>query len=153
MRPGDPSHAQVNAWGDRTGHGEERAALPMLLALRPGQPDAGAIAAGHGASLIGAFTARMTRRGVRVVGGLATGFDDVPLAGDAVTAIAGIYTGNGGRFLTLPNHSRYPRAYFFDGPEHLREPYQIAHTRLLAAALAALLRADTPRDMARPRME
>lgn len=143
----------VNAWGDRVGHTADQAALPMLRALRIRQPDAGSIATGHGAALIAGFTRRMAARGVRVIGGLSTGFDDAPLAEDAVAAIAAVYTASGADFLSLPNRSRYPRDCFFDGPEHLSEPHQIAHSRLLAAALARLLHAHPAGDTVSVPME
>jgi len=140
----DPRAAgTMNGWGDRTGHTPDRAALAELLAMRVVPPDAAAIRAGYGAELIAAFSRRLAARGVRVVGGLSAGFVDTAPDQDAVIAIATIYTGNGGTFLALPNQSRYPRQEFFDAPEHLAEPGQIAHSRLLSGALAPLLRRES----------
>jgi len=136
----DPRAAEAtNEWGDRTGHTPDRAALAELAAMRVVPPDAAAIRAGYGAELIADFTRRMAARGVRVIGGLSVGFADAVPDPDAISAIAAVYTGNGGMFLALPNQSRYPRPEFFDGPEHLAEPGQIAHSRLLSGALAPLL--------------
>jgi len=132
---------ETNAWGDHIGHDAARATLnaAALRAMTPQPPDAKEIRAGHGAALIAAFTRRMQARGVRVIGGLSTGFLDAPLSLAAIAAIAAVYTDNGGFFLALPNLSRYPRADFFDSPEHLSEPYQIAHARAVALALAPLI--------------
>jgi len=147
----------VNEWGDRIGHRETDAATGVLAGLHVRQPRAAEIAEGHGATLIGQFTRRMGARGVRVIGGLSTGFADTPLDEAAVAAIAAVYEANGGVFLVLDNASRYPRAAFFDGPEHLSEPYQIAHSRMLAAVLARGMGATAgphvARGMARANME
>jgi len=72
---------------------------------------------------------------VRVVGGLPTGFDDVPMPDATMDAIRAVYVDNGGEFLVLPNLSRYPRVAFFDTPEHLNETWQVVHSRLLAEQL------------------
>jgi hypothetical protein len=147
----------TNEWGDRVGHAEADAATEVLRGLSVRQPEAEAITGGHGSWLIGAFTRLMTARGVRVVGGLSTGFADAPLDGAAVAAIAAVYEANGGVFVALDNFSRYPRAAFFDGREHLSEPFQIAHSRMLAVALAHALGRPmghrVARDIARERME
>lgn len=138
----DPRAGQTNAWGDRVGHAAPHATpgAPALLAgLVVRHPAAVSIRDGHGAALIAGFTRRATARGVRVIGGLSTGFADTPLPEPALAAIAAVYLDNGGGFLALPNRSRYPRADFFDGPEHLTEPAQIAHSRALAVALRPLL--------------
>ena len=142
LRFADPrADAATNQWGDRIGHTAERAALPALRAMTPIIPNARAIRDGHGTALIAAFTRAMGARGVLVIGGLSVGFDDAVLPDAVIDAIAAIYRTNGGHFLTLPNHSRYPRENFFDGPEHLHEAAQIAHSALLAAALAPMLKA------------
>ena len=72
------------------------------------------------------------------IGGLPTGFDGTPLPEETLAAIEALYQGAGGQFLLLANRSRYPRSAFFDTPEHLNEPAQIVHSRLLAQALAAV---------------
>jgi hypothetical protein len=136
-----PDGGGTNAWGDHVGHDAARAAsnAAALAAMTVPRPDAVHMRDGHGAALIAAFTRRMTARGVTVIGGLSVGFDDAPLSDAAIAAMATVYTGNGGAFLALDNRSRYPRAWFFDGPEHLSEPYQILHARKVAAALAERL--------------
>jgi hypothetical protein len=91
---------------------------------------------------------------VQVIGGLPTGFDDVPMP--ELDAITSVYTENGGSFLVLPNFSRYPRSAFFDTAEHLNEAWQVAHSRLLAerlqlrrATIAATRLADPADPLAR----
>jgi hypothetical protein len=76
---------------------------------------------------------------VQVIGGLPTEVDTIPLPEATRVAIASVYLAPGGEFLTLANHSRYPIADFFNTPLHLNEACQIAHSILLASALAPLL--------------
>ncbi len=135
-----------NAWGDHVGHTAARAAASreILAAARPFLPTAAQIAAGDGTAEIARFVARMSARGVTLIGGLSTGFADLKLPDETMRAIAAVYTAHGGQFIALPNRSRYPRADFFDTPEHLNETSQIAHSRLIAAALAVLL--DRPAE-------
>ena len=54
-------------------------------------------------------------------------------------AIEAVYLAHGGEFLVLANRSRYPARDFFDTPLHLNEACQIAHSIMLARALAPLL--------------
>jgi hypothetical protein len=103
---------------------------------------------GYGTVLIAGFVRRMAARGVRVIGGLPTGFADLALPPATIAAIRAVYLDNGGMFLELPNRSRYPRIDFFDTPEHLNEPCQIRHSQAVAAALAAML--DRPLRMVAP---
>jgi hypothetical protein len=56
-----------------------------------------------------------------------------------LAAIEAVYLRHGGEFLLLANHSRYPSTAFFDTPLHLNEPCQIAHSIMLARALAPML--------------
>jgi hypothetical protein len=79
-------------------------------------------------------------RGVVVVGGLPTMVDEVHLPDDAIAFLRNLYAKRGQCFLVLPNESRYPRSYFYDGLFHLRESHQIAHSELLAPYLADVLR-------------
>ena len=130
-----------NAWGDHTGH-TAALAVPyqkMLAAFHPWQASPEQIETGYGTLEIARFVARLSARGVTVIGGLSTGFADLPEPDDLLAAIAAVYTGNGGQFLLLANHSRYPRMDFFDSAEHLNETAQLAHSRLVALGLAKLL--------------
>jgi hypothetical protein len=132
---------EVNAWGDHVGHTLALAAgnRDVLARAVPAHATAADVTGGYGARLIADFVRAMRARGVTVVGGLPTGFADSPPDAATVAAIRALYEGAGAMFLALPNRSRYPRAAFFDTPDHLAEPCQIAHSRQVARALAALL--------------
>jgi hypothetical protein len=130
----------MNVWGDHVGHTPAlgTATAAVLARAIPAQASAAAIRTGDGSVVITRFVAWAGAHGVTAIGGLPTGFDDTPLPEETLTAIEAVYQGAGGRFLLLANRSRYPRSAFFDTPEHLNEPAQIAHSRLLAQALAAV---------------
>jgi hypothetical protein len=130
---------RFDARGDAVGHGPERAARAALAAMQVVLPTPERLRAGHGARLIGAFTRRMTARGVRVIGGPAVGFDDLPLDAARLEAMADAFRAHGGAFVLPEGAGRYPRAWFFDGPEHLAEPGQRLHSARVADALAPLL--------------
>jgi hypothetical protein len=89
--------------------------------------------------LIAEFVRWGAAHGVRVVGGLPTEFDDVALPAEAVAAVRAVYEANGGAFVVLPNLSRYPRAAFFDSPDHLNETWQIVHSEQVAHVLAPVV--------------
>ncbi len=74
---------------------------------------------------------------MRAIGGLPTEFADRPMPPTTLAAIRTIYRTNGAAFLELANRSRYPRTAFFDTPDHLSEPWQIAHSVAVAEALRA----------------
>ena len=135
------SGAETNAFGDHIGHTREKAAANagVLAAIVPVHQTAAAISAGDGAAMIARFVRDATARGVRVIGGLPTGFADSPPPPAAVAAIRSIYESNRGTFAALPNVSRYPRSDFYDSPEHLNEEAQIAHSVAIAALLAERL--------------
>ena len=133
--------ATSNAWGDHIGHTvaaaeEYRGSLATIHAYSATPVQ---ISAGDGTAEIAGFVTRMSNRGVVVIGGLPTGFDDLPQSDALVAAIGAVYTERGGRFLALPNRSRYPRADFFDSPDHLNETWQQAHSVGVAKALAEML--------------
>ncbi len=159
--PRAAAYGGSNAWGDHVGHtaargGTSPAVLAAMLAPRA---SAAAIRNGYGASLIGGFVAWAKAHGVRVIGGLPTRLDLSPPPQMAqpvalrpatsqpgasppqtrLRAIEAVYLRHGGDFLVLPNRSHYPPAAFFDTPLHLNEASQIAHSILLARALAPLL--------------
>ena len=140
----DPREALTgasNAWGDHVGHTAALGAASrgILAISRPYQVTAAQIAAGDGAAEIARFVERQSARGVVVIGGLPTGFADLPPSDEGLAAIQAVYTGHGGRFLALANRSRYPRTDFFDTPEHLNETAQQAHSVAIATALTELL--------------
>ena len=136
----DPRSAATggtNIWGDHFGHTATLAAhnLTALLAIAPYHPNGRQIDAGYGSILIAEFIRWAGWHDVQVIGGLPTGFLDSPISDTALVAIRTIYRDNGAAFLELPNHSRYPRAAFFDTQDHLNEDAQIAHSVLIAEAL------------------
>ena len=150
-----------NAWGDHVGHTAARGAESqgVLRAMLGPATSAASIRNGYGASLIADFVAWGSAHGVRMIGGLPTELDgvarpDLPgLASSArassspassspvarLAAIEAVYLQHGGAFLLLANHSRYPSGAFFDTPLHLNEACQIAHSIMLARALAPML--------------
>jgi hypothetical protein len=140
----DPRAAVVgsyNAMGDHVGH---TAALGLvsrgaLLAASPPHPSGPEIEQGYGTSQVRGFLRWAAAHGVRVVGGLPTGFADSPVSDTGLAAIRVIYSAQPASFLELPNHSRYPREVFFDTPDHLAEPAQIRHSIAVGEALRRLL--------------
>ncbi len=138
----DPRSAATggtNVWGDHFGHTAALAALNLstLQAIAPYHPTGGQISLGYGTMLVGDFIRWAGDQGVLVVGGLPTGFADSPISDASLAAIRAIYRENGAGFLELANHSRYPRAAFFDTQDHLNEGAQIGHSMLVAEALIA----------------
>jgi len=133
--------ATTNRWGDHVGHGRSDAAGSPAFAIGggSGEPTAADIRAGYGTSLIVAFVTWARARGVAVIGGVPAALDAVPLPADSIAAIRATYEQLGGRFLELPGAARYPRAAFYDSPDHLIEACQIAHSIRVASALGPLL--------------
>ena len=140
----------ANAWGDHVGHTAAlgSANATILATARPEHLTARAIEAGDGTRMVRAFLIWANANGVRVIGGLSTGFSDTPLPDGALTAIRTLYEGADTMFLRLPNNSRYPRSAFFDTPDHLHEVAQIEHSTAVAHALGALLARSTGTDLA-----
>ena len=79
------------------------------------------------------------KRGVMVVGGLPTTFEDVFIPKGALKAISRIYINGGQYFLILGNKSLYPRSAFYDTAYHLSEEFQIRHSHLVALGLSPFL--------------
>ena len=146
----DPRAAVIggyDAWGDHVGHTAALASLnrSALAAITPEHPAAAQIRAGYGAVLVTDFIRWAALHGIRVIGGLPTGFADSPIDSDSLAAIRTIYHRSGAEFLELPNHSRYPRSDFFDTQDHLNEPAQIRHSVAIADAMVQLTdRKPTP---------
>jgi hypothetical protein len=80
-------------------------------------------------------------RGVIVVGGLPTTFNDVALTDGVLDAITTVFMSNGQCFIVLPNRSLYPRDKFYDTAYHLSQDSQIEHSRALAPSLKAIAQA------------
>ncbi len=137
----DPRAATVgemNVWGDHVGHTEAlaEASRGVLAEATPQHVDAAAIRDGYGTRLILGFREWARAHGVRVTGGLPTEFADSPMPDATLATIRELYRGHGAGFLELPNRSRYPRAAFFDTPDHLNETWQVVHSMAVARALA-----------------
>ena len=131
----------MNAYGDHIGHtvAQAEANVARLAAMWPWHETGAAIAAGDGTAIVRTFIRWAGSHGVRVVGGLPAELADSPIPADATAAIRAIFTEGGARFIDLADRARYPRSAFFDTPDHLNEPAQIAHSRAIAAELAVIL--------------
>ena len=142
----------TNAWGDHVGHTEQLAASNQatLAAATPQHASAELVSAGYGSALIADFVRWATAHGVHVIGGLPTQFADAPMSYATIEAIRTIFIANGGIFLELPNLSRYPRAAFFDSPDHLNETWQVRHSQLLGAQLQLLREPNSAVRQAHP---
>jgi hypothetical protein len=137
----DPREAvtgSYNARGDHVGHTSRLGSIsqPVLATVTPFHPAAEQIRDGYGASLVRDFVLWANRQGVRVIGGLPTGFDTSPIGDDSLAAIRAVYRDAG--FLELPGRSRYPRSAFFDTADHLNEEAQIRHSVAIGEALAPI---------------
>lgn len=135
---------EMNPWGDQVGHTRERAqaSAALLAQAHPTHLPSQAIDAGEGSAEVRRFVAWAAASGVTVLGGFATGFDDIPIPVETAEAIRRIYRVEGTRtgFLDLPNQARYPRPWFFDTPDHLHEDAQRLHSRLVAEAMIGWVR-------------
>ncbi len=131
----------TNAWGDHVGHtqamGETNAA--RLATIVPWHETAASIASGDGTAMVRDFLRWAASHDVQVVGGLPAGFAEWPMPNATASAIGDVFTREGARFIDLGDRARYPRSAFFDTPDHLNEVAQIAHSRIVAAALAVVL--------------
>jgi hypothetical protein len=76
---------------------------------------------------------------VRVIGGLPADFAESPMPEATRAAIIGVFATAGARFIELGERAHYPRAAFFDTPDHLNEATQVAHSRVMAEGLVAIL--------------
>ncbi|MGD0104077.1 MAG: hypothetical protein ABSC06_08580 [Rhodopila sp.] len=139
--PRGAANGGFNGWGDHVGHTAALAALNQstLAEIVPVHPTAAEIRSGYGTVLVTDFLRWTGQHGVRAIGGLPTGFIDSPISDDSLAAIRSIYLGERASFLELPNHSRYPRAAFFDTQDHLNEAAQITHSVAIAGALLPLM--------------
>jgi hypothetical protein len=139
----DPREAvtgSTNTQGDHIGHTAALGAAnqAVLAASVPHHPTADQIRAGYGTSLVAEFLRWANDHGVRVIGGLPTGFTDSPIDPDSLAAIRAIYHDQQAGFLELSNQSRYPRNAFFDTADHLSEAAQIRHSVAVARALVRM---------------
>lgn len=124
--------------GDESGHTRERAQeYRAALNAKEAKPwnDEAVDLGSYKANLLAEILRRAANKGVIVIGGLPTSFNDYPIPERWVERIGAFYAQYGHAFVALENKSQYPRSYFYDSPAHLSEPYQIAHTRALAGLL------------------
>lgn len=137
--PRGPALAATNPWGDHVGATEALGQVNAahLATMTPYHETAATIAAGDGTAMVRDFVIWAEAHRVTVVGGLPAGFADSPIPEATRAAIRSVFVDAGGRFIDLGD--RYPRSAFFDTPDHLNEPAQIAHSRAVAAALAVTL--------------
>jgi len=63
-----------------------------------------------------------------------------PIREALVETLRAFYARHGAAFIVLPNRSQYPRRLFFDTMMHLRQGGQMAHSELVADALAPFVR-------------
>ncbi|MDE8347627.1 MAG: hypothetical protein POH28_15855 [Acidocella sp.] len=147
INPAQMLEVEYNTQGDRVDNGGPPDAA-LLSGPARAVPAVGAITHGYGTRLIRRFVVAMRARGVVVIGGLPTDFNTVALPSPVLAAVRAVY--RGGPFLLLPNESRYPPADFFNSEDHLRRPYQLAHSVLVARGLGALLGRAVLPDAATP---
>lgn len=139
--PRDAAQGSVNADGDHVGHTEALAAAnaARLAVMEPYHETAEAIAEGDGTAIVRDFIRWSVAHGVRIAGGLPADFADSPIPPATRAAIRAVFVSGGARFIDLAERNRYPRSAFFDTPDHLNEPAQIAHSRAIAAELAIIV--------------
>ncbi len=130
--------AQFDRQGDRIGTSLLTADPKFLALLHRPEPSSTAIRDGYDRRVIARFVRAEHAAGVLMIGGLPTYFDTVPLSSADIAAVTATYTRNGGLFLITPNHSRYPRADFYDSEDHLAQPCQYLQSITVARGLARL---------------
>ncbi|MGL4541147.1 MAG: hypothetical protein ACRCUI_01390, partial [Polymorphobacter sp.] len=135
--------ATLNAQGDETGHDAAKAAAfrTATMALPQQTVDAGAYADRAYWGDLRRELARLQARGVILVGGYPTTFDDSIVPANVAPFLTRLYADAGGCFIALPNRSLYPRDHFYDTAYHLTEAWQRAHSQALAPQLAAIFKA------------
>jgi hypothetical protein len=125
--------------GDEKGHDSEKAReyVAFMREVEWHFPSAKSLSRPtYAKGIISGFIHDLQRRGVTVIGGLPTVFDDKPAGDDVVQALQDFYRIEcGAGFLALSNRSQYPRADFYDTPYHLQESGQKRHSELLAKEL------------------
>ncbi len=133
------SASDLNEYGDMVGHDAKAAAAykTYLANIRWRVPNNQISDTTR--ALVGNFIKEMTDRGVVVVGGLQTTFDDKPVPDAIIEPWRQLFVDNGAAFIMLPNKSQYPRADFFDTTAHLQQDYQVLHSEALAPLLKPLL--------------
>jgi hypothetical protein len=80
------------------------------------------------------------QKGIKVVGGLPTTFNDQPIPENLITSMRRFYLDEGHDFLLLSNNSQYPRHFFYDTAYHLNERNQKLHSIKIGEHISLLLR-------------
>jgi len=124
----------MNENGDETGHNDEKARdyvefIKTLPKLEIRSADLGEET--YGFLLIEKVLRFAREKGILVIGSNPTTFDDSGIPFEVLDRIEKLYVRNGHNFVSLQNKSLYPRAYFFDTRYHLREQFQIEHSKEL----------------------
>ena len=85
-----------------------RSMQSTLAAMTPYHPTGAQISSGYGSVLVVTFLRWAEAHGVRVIGGLPTGFINSPLGNDELIAIRAVFRDQGADFLETPEGGRYP---------------------------------------------
>ena len=96
----------------------------------------------YGANLIYDFMNRAKEKGIIVVGGLPTTFNDKPIPNELIIKMVDFYKGNNHDFILLDNKSQYPREYFYNTSYHLSEEYQIIHSKEISQYLQNIINSN-----------
>jgi hypothetical protein len=128
--------------GDETGATKQQSEqyLSFIQSLPPPTVGLDAYEDPAFAAAVGPVIDAALAKGIVVVGGLPTTFNDADVPESVINWLRAYYERRGACFLLLPNHSQYPRSAFYDTDSHLQEPAQIAHSELLGPRLAAIAR-------------
>lgn len=135
----------LDQFGDGIGHTAERGRLyrKVIQAWRWSAPNLQTINSAAARRDVAEFLQWACRRDILVIGGLPTTFDDALISSDVIDSLRELYTGNGQDFLVLQNRSQYGRSEFYDSQFHLNREAQLAHSKLLAAALRPMIAQET----------
>jgi hypothetical protein len=108
INPASVLSVEYDAQGDRIDNGLAGRDVALLQQEPSAVPSPDEISAGYGTSLIAAFVARESKKGVVIIGGMPVGYASVHMPDRVMSAIAATYIANGGYFTVLPNESEYP---------------------------------------------
>jgi hypothetical protein len=131
----------LDAFGDGIGHSAARAKFyrNVIDSWQWKPPSLETVGSRAARADVADFLHWACGRGILVIGGLPTTFDDAPIPPAVIGSLSDLYTNNGQAFLVLPNHSQYGRSLFYDSQFHLNREAQLAHSKLLAEALKPML--------------
>lgn len=137
--------SRMNQWGDQVGYDLEKAMrFREKLLKSPPKPIPNAEALSESLpqmKRLAEFLDNCASRGITVVGGLPTTFEDRDLDERMVEKLAAFYRSHGQNFVVLSNRSQYPRKMFFDSQYHLIDTEAERHTRRIGGELKSLVEA------------